>query len=461
MQNNKQKKSSRKGKEKFSLFNPDAAGIDIGGAFHFVAVPEDRDDNPIRKFNNFTENLCQLANWLSACGIKTVAMESTGVYWIPIYEILESRGFEVFLVNARHVKNVPGRKSDVLDCQWIQQLHSDGLLRASFRPDQDICQLRSYMRQRESLIQYAANHVQHMQKALAQMNVQLANVVDDITGVTGMKIMRAIISGERSPEKLASHRDGRCKQSKEVIAKSLYGNYRDEHKFALQQAVELFDVYRDKIAECDHAVEKVLNQLAPNKSEKDDFSSSPQKKKKKRRNNELHFDAQSYLQRMTGVDLTKIDGIETHSALRIISEVGVDMSKWPSAKHFGSWLGLAPGTKISGGKKLSSKTKPSANRAANMLRIAASTLHRSHSALGAFLRRQKTRLGAPKAITATAYKIARLIYSMLRYGEDYVDVGQDYYNQQYQDRIIRNMQKKAKLLGFQLIPIQSVTVEVP
>jgi len=458
MQDNKQKKISKK---KFSLFNSDAAGIDIGGAFHFVAVPEDRDDNPIRKFNNFTEELYQLADWLLACGIKTVAMESTGVYWIPIYEILESRGFEVFLVNACHVKNVPGRKSDVLDCQWIQQLHTYGLLRASFRPDQSICQLRAYMRQRESLIQYAANHVQHMQKALAQMNVQLANVVEDITGVTGMKIIRAIIAGERSPEKLASYRDGRCKQSEEVIAKSLHGNYRDEHMFALQQAVELFDTYRAKIAECDNEVEKVLNQLAPNNPEKNNSNSEQKKKKKKRRNNELHFDAQNRLQQMTGVDLTKIDGIKTHSALRIISEIGVDMSKWPSAKHFGSWLGLAPGTKISGGKKLSSKTKPSANRAANMLRIAASTLHRSHSALGAFLRRQKARLGAPKAITATAYKIARLIYSMLRHGEDYVDAGQDYYNQQYQDRIIKNMQKKAKMLGFQLMPIQSLATEVP
>lgn len=455
---NKQKKVVKK---KFSLFNSDAAGIDIGGAFHFVAVPEDRDEKPIRKFNNFTEELNQLADWLSACGIKTVAMESTGVYWIPIYEILESRGFEVFLVNARHVKNVPGRKSDVLDCQWIQQLHSYGLLRASFRPDQSICQLRSYMRQRESLIQYAANHVQHMQKALAQMNIQLANVVEDITGVTGMKIIRAIIAGERSPGKLASYRDGRCKQSEEVISKSLHGNYRDEHMFALQQAVELFDTYRNKIAECDHEVEKVLNQLAPNKLEKDDFASEQKKKKRKRRNNELHFDAKNHLQQMTGVDLTKIDGLETHSVLRIISEVGFDMNKWPSAKHFGSWLGLAPGTKISGGKKLSSKTKPSANRAANMLRIAASTLHRSHSALGAFLRRQKARLGAPKAITATAYKIARLIYSMLKQGENYVDAGQDYYNQQYQDRVIKNMQKKAKMLGFQLTPIQALAVEVP
>lgn len=387
-------------------------------------------------------------------------MESTGVYWIPLYEILEKRGFEVFLVNARHVKNVPGRKSDVLDCQWIQQLHSYGLLRASFRPDQAICQLRAYMRQRESLIHYAANHVQHMQKALSQMNIQLANVVDDITGVTGMKIIRAMISGERSPEKLAAYRDPRCKQKLDVIAKSLYGNYRDEHMFALQQAVELFDAYRVKIADCDHEIEKVLKQLtSADLQEKKVLA--PEGKKKKRRNNELYFDAQNYLLQIAGVDLTKINGLDTHSVLKIVSEIGTDISKWPTAKHFGSWLGLAPGTKISGGKKLSSKTKPSANRAAAMLRMVASTLHRSHSALGAFLRRQKARLGAPKAITATAYKIARLIYSMLKNGEDYVDKGEHYYDEQYKQRVLKNVQKKAKALGFLLVPNQPILGEVP
>jgi transposase len=457
MKHNTQKKIAKQ----FSLFNPDAAGVDIGGAFHFVAVPADRDNNPVRQFNNFTSDLYQLADWLSTCGIKTVAMESTGVYWIPLYEILESRGFEVILVNARHVKNVPGRKSDVLDCQWIQQLHSYGLLRASFRPEQAICQLRSYMRQRESLIQYASHHIQHMQKALAQMNVQLANVVDEITGATGMKIIRALIAGERSPEKLASYRDGRCKQSEETIAKSLYGNFRDEHMFALRQAVELFDIYQTKIAECDLATEKVLSQITSDKQKNEKDTVELKKKKRKRRNNELHFDANNYLQQLTGVNLTTIDGLGPHSVLRIISEVGVDMSKWPTAKHFGSWLGLAPGTKISGGKKLSSKTKPSANRAATMLRIVASTLHHSDSALGAFLRRLKTRLGAPKAITATAYKIARLIYSMLKYGKEYVDAGQDYYEQQYKGRVIENIKKKAKSLGFQLLPIEQTAIEVP
>lgn len=452
MKNNKQKDLAMP-----ISFHKDAAGIDIGGAFHFVAVPSDRDDKPVRKFDNFTSDLYQLADWLLACNIKTVAMESTGVYWIPIYEILEARGFEVILVNARHIKNVPGRKSDVIDCQWIQQLHSYGLLRASFRPEQNICQLRAYMRQRESLIQYASNHIQHIQKALALMNVQLANVVDDIMGVTGLKIIRAIIAGERSPEKLASFRDGRCKKSEEVIAKSLNGNYRDEHLFALQQSLELFDTYQAKIIECDLAVEKLLNQYSSDEQDPPTATG----KKKKRRKNELHFNAENHLKQMTGVDLTQIDGLSTHSVLRIISEIGVDMSKWPTAKHFGSWLGLSPGTKISGGKKLGSRTKPSANRAATMLRIAASTLHRSNSALGAFLRRLKSKVGAPKAITATAYKIARLIYSMMKHGQDYVDAGQDYYDQQYKERIVKNMQKRALMLGFELTPISAFTSEVP
>jgi transposase len=451
---------SKSAKKSLQMINADAAGIDIGGSFHFVAVPEDRDSKPIRKFDNFTEDLNKLVDWLKQCGIKTVAMESTGVYWIPIFEILESRGFEVLLVNARHIKNVPGRKSDVLDCRWIQQLHSYGLLHGSFRPEQAICQLRSYMRQRETLVRYATNHIQHMQKALSQMNVQLTNVVDDITGVTGMRIIRAIIAGEFSPEKLVSYRDGRCKSSQEVIAKSLVGNYRPEHIFALKQAVELFDFYHQKMVDCDSEIEKTLNNLTPQSTDKNDANSKPNSERK-RRNNELHFDATHYLQEITGVDLTKINGLNSYSALRLISEIGTNINKWPTVKHFGSWLGLAPGTKISGGKVLSSKTKPSANRAAFTLRIAACTLHRSQTALGAFFRRQKARLGAPKAITATAYKIARLVYYLFKHGHDYVDAGQDYYEKQYKVRVIKNIQKKAKLLGYKLVPNEQLALVVP
>lgn len=441
--------------KKMSLINSDAAGIDIGSTSHFVAIPEDRDAKPVREFRNFTLDLYTLADWLSEKGIKTIAMESTSVYWIPVYEILEERGFEVLLVNARHIKNVPGRKSDVIDCQWIQQLHAFGLLRGSFRPEQSICVLRAYLRQRESLIQSTSQQVLHMQKALMQMNVRLMNVVNDIVGVTGLAIIRAILAGERSPEKLAVYRDKRCQQSVEVIEKSLQGTYRPEHLFALRQAVELFDYYQVKIAECDHEIEQVLKQLAPVETKESEPSLLLKTKKRKR--NDLCFNAQAYLQQMMGgVDLTKIDGLGTHSVLRILSEIGVDMNRWPSAKHFGSWLGLAPGTKISGGKVLSSKTKPSSNRAATLLRVAASTLHRSQSALGAFFRRQKARLGAPKAITATAYKIARLVYYSLKNHKEYKDPGADYYNQRYQEKMIRSMDKKAKTMGYQLVPMTTV-----
>lgn len=316
--------------KKMDLYNSDAAGIDIGSTSHFVAIREDRDENPVREFSNFTRDLYQLADWLSAKGIKTVAMESTSVYWIPVYEILEGRGFEVLLVNARHIKNVPGRKSDVKDCRWIQQFHSYGLLRASFRPNQSICMLRAYLRQRESLIQSASQQVLHMQKALAQMNVLLMNVVSDIVGETGLKIIRAILLGERSPAKLAAYRDRRCKQSREVIEQSLYGNYRPEHLFALRQAVELFDIYQAKIADCDHEVEQVLKQQVPVEIE-ETVSSTRSGQQKKRKHNNLCFDAQNYLQQMTGVDLTQIDGLGAHSVLRIISEIGLDMSRWPSA----------------------------------------------------------------------------------------------------------------------------------
>lgn len=387
-------------------------------------------------------------------------MESTGVYWIPVYEILASRGFEVFLVNARHVKNVPGRnKTDVVDCQWIQQLHTYGFLSASFHPEEDFRVLRSYMRQRENLINYSSQHIQHMQKALFEMNLQLPNVVSDITGVTGLKIIRDIVSGIQSPEMLAKHRDRRCKKSEEVIAKSLHGHYRDEHVFALKQALELYDTFREKIAACDKEVEKIITDIAL----KTESSYTEEKKRKKPRKykNSMSFSVESFLKQITGIDLTKINGLDGHSTLKLISEIGLDMTKWPTAKHFGSWLGLAPGSKISGGKVLSSKTKKSNNRAANILRIAASTLHSSKSALGAYLRRQKSRLGSPKAITATAYKIARLVYTMLKNRCEFTDTGQDYYEKQYKDRVLKNFKRKAKDLGFNIIPINNELGEVP
>lgn len=425
--------------------NINAAGIDIGSRSHFVAVPEGSDEKNVREFQTFTTDLQELANWLERCKIETVAMESTGVYWIPVYEILEARGFEVLLVNARHIKNVAGRKSDVLDCQWIQELHTYGLLSGAFRPSQEICELRGYMRQRENLVRYTASHVQHMQKALNQMNLRLHNVISDVMGITGMKIIRAIVAGERDPVKLAEYRDGRCKSSNEVIAKSLTGNYKEEHVFVLKQALDLFDYYQAKIQECDQKIELLLSTWTQDNDEVET------KKPKKKHRNAPKFDVQKYLQQLCGVDLTMIDGIDALSALKIISEIGCDMKRWPTEKHFGSWLGLTPGTKISGGVILSSKTKISANRAASILRICANTLYNSPTAIGAFLRRQKTRLGAPKAITATAYKLAKIIYNMLRFKMNYNDAGQDYYEQRYRARLIKNLKRKAKILGFEIV----------
>ena len=446
------KKRIHKHLEQVNLF---AAGIDIGSQSHYVAVPEDLDNKPVREYSSFTGDLNQMADWLVEMGIQTVAMESTGIYWIPAYEILEERGLVVLLVNARHIKNVPGRKTDVVDCQWIQQLHTYGLLEGAFRPPEEIIALRTYMRQRETLTQQASDQIRRMQKALRQMNLLLDNVVSDIDGVTGMKIIRAIIDGERDPTVLAQFRDGRCKKSEQVIAASLEGHYREEHLFTLKQTVELYDIYQEKITACDSAVQAHLDRIE-SKGDKKDLPPS----KKPKTKSSPKFDVRGELYQMTGVDLTQIDGLNENSVLKILSETGVDVSAWPTEKHFSSWLGLSPGNKITGGKILSSKTKPSANRAAAAFRMAAFGLLNSHSALGAFCRRQRTRLGAPKAITATAHKLARIFYSMMKNGSEYVDKGQDYYEKQYHDRIIKGLKKRAAEMGFELMSkVESIPVE--
>jgi transposase len=421
--------------------NPYAAGIDVGCRSHFVAVPEGSCEQPVREFSSFTDDLYRMADWLLNCGVTSVVMESTGIYWIAVFEILESRGLEVRLVNARHVKNVPGRKSDVLDCQWLQRLHSYGLLEGAFRPAEHVCSLRAYVRQRMTLVRYAASHIQHMQKALTQMNLQLANVVSDITGATGMRIIRAVLDGERDPLVLARLRDRRCKNSEQTIARSLHGNCRPEHLFSLKQAVDLYEFYQGQIAECD---QQILDQLASFDAA-EASGNGPDAKPP--------TSLGQALQRMSGVDLTRIDGIDTNSALKIIAEIGIDMSRWQSAKHFASWLGLCPGTKVSGGKVLSAKSKQVANRAAATLRMAAFTLFKSKSALGAYLRRQRSRLGAPKAITATAHKLARLVYTMLKHGTAYVDAGQEYYEERYRTRVVQNLKRRAQALGFALVEV--------
>ena len=433
--------------------NLDAAGIDIGAEEHWAAVPPGRntEGQDVRRFGAFTGELCALADWLKQCGIQTVAMESTGVYWIPLYELLVERGFEVLLVDARQAKNVPGRKTDVLDCQWLQELHTYGLLRGAFRPVDQVCILRSYLRQRSMLVSYASHHIQHMQKALEQMNLKLSHVVSDITGLTGMGIIKAILSGERDPVKLAKLRDPRCKSSEATVARALEGHYREEHLFTLQQAVELVEFYQQQMTACDRQIEACLQQFEEKSSE------TPMTTRRRKRRRGIAFDARSYLYRMTGIDLTQIDSIEGNTALTVISEIGLDMSRWPTEKHFGSWLGLAPGSKVSGGKRLSGRTKPSANRAAAALRLAAQSLNQSQSALGAYFRRLKARLGAPKALTAAAYKLARILYRMLKYGAAYVDQGETVYEERYRDRLLRNLKRRAAELGFQLTAINSST----
>ncbi|MBP7392987.1 MAG: IS110 family transposase [Zoogloea sp.] len=429
-----------------SLTHPNAAGIDIGSAAHFVAVPPERDDEPVREFASFTADLHRLADWLDACNVDTVAMESTGVYWIPLYELLESRGFTVLLVNARHVKNVSGRKSDVLDCQWLQQLLSFGLLRGAFRPAEQVCVLRSLSRQRTMLLRSQGRCVQHMQKALTQMNIQLTNVISDVAGETGQKILRAIVAGERDGQVLAQLRNVRIRASEDEIAKSLQGSWRAEHLFALKQALDAFDFCGTQLAECDAQIQAQLLALHVREDE-------PAKgKKRSRARNAPKFDLRTQLFQMCGVDLTRIEGIDVTTALVVVSEVGANMGKFPSDKHFASWLGLCPGTKITGGKVMSGKTKRSANRAAQALRLAAAALRSSQSALGAYYRRLCARMDKPKAVTAAAHKLARLIYAMLTHGQEYTDRGQDYFEERYRQRVLHNLAQKAKAMGMQLIP---------
>lgn len=434
----------------FAIIHPNAAGIDVGSEEHWVAVPEDRDEQPVRSFKCFTADLNAMADWLKKCHIQTAVMESTGVYWIPLYQILEKQGFEVKLVNARHVKNVPGRKTDVSDCQWLQRLHTYGLLSGSFRPEDSICVLRSFWRHRDNLIRYASSHVQQMQKALIEMNIQLHKVMSDLTGLTGMRIIRAILAGERDPIKLAQMRDPRIKSSAEQIAKALYGDYRQEHLFALRQAVELYDVYHQKIEACDQQIERHLTQLNPKIDLETDPLPESTKRNRKPKGNAPRFDLRTHLYRISGVDFTQIDGLDAVSVHTILSEVGLNPTAFQTEKHFCSWLGLSPNNRITGGRIKSSKTKKIVNRAAAAFRMAAQSLTHSLSALGGYYRRMRARIGAPEAITATAHKLARIFYHLWKNGGIYHDPGPLYYEQKYKERVINNMIRKAKQLGFQI-----------
>lgn len=442
------------GSRDFVMVRPNAAGIDVGSREHYVAVPPRLEGETVRKFGCYTSELLRLAAWLRECGVQTVAMESTGVYWVPLYELLEDQGFEVVLVDARRLKNVSGRKTDVLDCQWIQQLHSYGLLRPAFRPRREIAVLRGYWRQRRNLVDLCAEQIQHMQRALEQMNVQLHKVVTDITGVSGLTIIRAIIAGERDPRALAKLRQNGCKLGEQQFVDALTGTYRAEHLFVLQQSLATFDFVQQQIVDCDHQMKQAMTTLASS-PRGEVRAARPRKQSSSRRKNQPQLNIYDELVRVTGVDLTDIEGIQVSTAVTTLTELGTDVNKFPTPKNFTSWLGLASNNRITGGRTTSRRTRRVRHRLADAYRLAAQSLSRSDSALGAFYRRKAAQISAPKANTATARKIAERVYWLLKYGREYVRQGEQQYREQQQERELRALMRRAAKRGLALVSIQS------
>ena len=440
-----------------------AAGIDVHAATHFVSVaaadvpagfsnPDPKLPDGVRKFGTTTPDLEELAAWLKECGVTTVAMEATGVFWIPLYDLLASRGLDVILVDPRQTSHAPGRpKSDVLDCQWIRRLHSYGLLTASFRPSDAIVRWRGFVRQRDMLIRYAAQHVQHLQKTLEEMNVKLTEVVSDIVGQTGMKILQDIVRGQRDPLKLAKHRHDNCKRTEAEIAQALQGTWRAEHLFALKQALKLYEFYQKQLRECEKQIELCLRGME-DKSRGAALPASVRKRRRQPEKNEVRFGARALLFQMAGVDLTVLEGIRETTALVLLSEIGTDMSRFRHEKNFVSWLGLCPQHRGSAGKIFHRRTRRGANRAARALRMAAQGCHHAKHALGAFYRRIQARAGGAKAVVATARKIAERVYRLLKYGQEYVRQSQEAYEAAYQARLTKSLAKKAARLGYKLVP---------
>jgi transposase len=432
------------------VIEPDAAGIDVGGQEHWVAISPERDAEPVRSFGCFTADIHQMADWLVEKGVRSVAMQSTGVYWMPVLEILEQRGLKMYLVNARDTKNLPGRKSDVQECQWLLKLHTFGLLNNSFQPSDEIRTARSLWRQRGLLTADAASAIQRIQKVLTEMNVQLSTVLSDLSGVSGMQIIQAILDGDRDPWKLAALARPEVKAKREDIAKSLEGNWRPELLFILRQQLELYQVYQRKITHCDEQLRCHLESFAS----KVDLSTHPlgaKPKGKKGSKNAPAFDLRTELYRITGVDWAQVNGLDVLTAQTVITEAGADLQAFPSEGHFASWLGLCPTNETSSGKVLKRRTRKVVNRAATALRNAASTLLRSQSYLGAQYRRLRTRLGAPKAVTAMARKLACLFYRLIKHGQQYVDKGVEYYEARYREQQIRALTKRAQKLGLQVV----------
>lgn len=451
-----QKESTKRKNEKnFKVIHPRAAGIDVGSMLHYVAVPAELSESPVRKFDSFTSDLEAIASWLTSIGVNTVAMESTGNYWIPLYDILQSKGIEVYLVNARHVKNVSGRKSDVSDCQWLQKLHTFGLLSASFIPEKQIRILRSYVRQRNNIEIEKAKDLQHIQRSLTNMNVKLQHLVSDVEGVTSMKIIEDIACGITDPKVLADYRIKGMKASKEEIEKCLEGNYSEEHLFTLIQALESYHFHLKQMKKCDEKIEQLLNTLSEVENANTSFETRP--KKRKTRKNQYSFDLKSYLKDILGVDLTEVDGIDENTILEVISETGVDLSKWRTAKHFTSWLRLCPNPAISGGRVLGHKGSKTSSRAAKAFRLAARSLHSSKSYLGALYRRLSHRKGSSTAIKAVARKLAVIFYKMVTEKIAFIKTDIESYNQIYKARVIKNLKKKAEGMGFELKEIATTS----
>jgi transposase len=432
------------------IVHADAAGIDVGGSEHWAAISPDRDPEPVRRFGCFTADLRAMGRWLVEKGVRSVALQSTGVYWMPVFEILEQQGLEVYLVNAQHTKSVPGRKSDVQECQWLLKLHAFGLLNNSFQPTDEIRVARSLWRQRANLVAEAGSVIQRMQKVLTEMNVQLSNVLSDLSGVSGMKIIGAILEGERNPWTLAALVRPEVKATQENIAQSLEGNWREELLFILRQQVELYRLYQEQITHCDLQLRKHLESFGSKVNLKTQ-PIGPRPKGKKSSRNAPAFDLRTELYRITGVDWAQVNGIDVLTAQTVIAEAGADLSAFSKEKQFTSWLGLCPSNEKSGGKILNRRTRKVVNRASVAFRNAAMTLLRSQSYLGAQYRRLRTRLGAPKAITAMARKLACLFYRLIKHGQQYVDKGSEYYEARYREQQIRSLSKKAQKLGLQVI----------
>jgi len=439
--------------ESIHVIEQNACGIDVGAASVFVCVPRERDTHPIREYTTFTADLRSMAEWIKQCGITTIVMESTGVYWIPVFEILDEYKFEVKLVNAHHVRNVPGRKTDVSDAEWLQRLHSYGLLNGSFRPADHVVKLRSYVRHRSSLMQRGADQLNYAQKALEQLNIKLGHVVSDISGLTGTRIIEDILQGNHNPKKLALHRDGRCKESLETIEKALEGNWREEHILSLKHAWEMYKYIHQQIVECEQAIEKLIDCFEKKKLLEDTKKTTKAAEKRVYNKSPYCFDMRNKLHSWSGVDLCTIPGINENLATKILSEIGTDMTRWKSVKHFCSWLAVCPGNKISGGKRLSGRTKPSKNRAREALGMAAQALTYSDSYLGAYYRRMRSKVGAPKANRAASHKIAKIIYTMLKEEKEYTELGASVYEELHKERTLRNIESKAKKLGYILVPI--------